>query len=201
MKLQNLLRPLTAVFATALLYAAAAQAAPITMSPDPVTLPGLRGTFTLSLTSGDTSNNTLVFGIEGSNPSGPLPAAGVATLIFSGTSIISATELSDPDGMVSGIALPGSNKLVGLLIDFGAPSQAAIRVRLSSLPTTATVTMVQNTFKVAKTTLTFTPHYPPTPPVHTPPTHGGGGAAIPEPSAALCFGAGLALIGSRLRRP
>jgi hypothetical protein len=192
MQLQNLLRPLTAAIATALLYTAAAQAAPITMSPDPVTLPGLRGTFTLSLTSGDTSNNTLVFGITGSNPSGPLPAAGIATLIFSGANIVSATELSDPDGMVSGIGLPGSGTLVGLLIDFGVPSQAAIRVRLSSTPTTATVTMVQSTFGLKKTTLTFTAHNPPS---------SGGGAAIPEPSAALCFAAGLALVGRRLRRP
>lgn len=189
MKLQNLLRPLTAALATSLLLAAASQAAPITMSPDPVTVPGVRGTFTLSLESGDTSDNTLVFGITGSNPSGPLPAAGVATLIFSGTSILSATELSDPDGMVSGLALPGSGTLVGLLIDFGAPSEATIRVRLSSTPTTATVTMVQSLFRVSKTTLTFSS------------AGGGGGAAIPEPSAALCFAAGLLLVGARLRRP
>jgi len=220
MKLPNLLRPLTAACAMVLL-GAAAHAAPITMSPDPVTFNGVRGTFTLDLTSGDSSTNVLTFKVTGSNPAGPLPAAGVATLIFSGTNILSESEISDPDSMLSGLTLPHSGEMVGVLIDFGAPSTATFKLKLSSTPTTATLTSITSSgflsTKTEKVTLTFNTPKPPVdvppvyvppvkPPVHPPtlppppPTHGGG-AAIPEPSAALCFAAGLLLVGSRLRRP
>lgn len=43
-----------------------------------MTLDGINGTFTLSLSSGDSSSNTLVFDLKGSNPPGALPAAGLA---------------------------------------------------------------------------------------------------------------------------
>jgi hypothetical protein len=206
-----------AFFATALLIASAVQAAPITMNPSPVTINGLNGTFTISLTSGDTATNRLNFSVVGSNPPGMLPAAGAAAIVFDGVSVIGAGEISDPHGLITGLAFPGSGTVAGILVDFGAPSTASFFVRLNGAPTTATIysltTMSTNTSTLSswsngncsdaghggryhkctcsklpykqKTTVRF--HSEETP--------------IPEPSAALCFAAGMLLVATRLRRP
>lgn len=200
MKLQNVIRATGASFAL-LLCAAAAKAAPIAMSPDPVTLDGINGTFTLSLASGETSTNTLVFDLLGSGQSGFFPAAGVAAIVFDGTAILTANELSDPDNLITGLTI-GSGTVAGVLIDFGSPSEATFRVVLGSAPTTATIYSLNLTsassvfsstswqrFAIERQQVSF----------------GSPGTVrdalpVPEPGAALCFGSGLALVASRLRR-
>ena len=196
MKLQHVIRATSASFAL-LLFAASAKAAPIAMSPDPVTLDGINGTFTLSLSSGDTSTNSLVFDLLGSGQTGIFPAAGVAAIVFDGTSIVSANELSDPDNLITGLTI-GSGTVAGVLIDFGAPSEATFKVVLNSLPTTATIyslnlSSTSSVFNstswqrlaIEKTQVSFS---------------GATAAPVPEPAAALCFASGLALVASRLRR-
>ena len=197
MKLQNVIRATSACFAL-LLCAASANAAPITMSPDPVTLDGINGTFTLSLASGDSSTNSLVFDLLGSDPPGLLPATGLAAIVFDGTSIVSANELSDPDNLIWGLSLPGTGMVAGVLIDFGAASEATFQVVLSSTPTTATIYSLNltststlysstswQTLAIEKERVSFA---------------SGGAVPVPEPGAALCFASGLALVASRLRR-
>ncbi len=187
-------RSVLAVFAIAALFAGAAQAAPITMSPDPVTLPGMRGHFTLSLVNGDTSNNRLVFGLLGSDPPGSLPAFGMAALVFNGVSVVSAGEISDPHNLIRGISIPGTGTVAGVLLDYGSPSTASFYVRLSGTPASATIYSLGGTSSlslsrhssmhwISKREVRFD------------------AAAIPEPAAALCFAAGLTLVATRLRRP
>jgi hypothetical protein len=198
MKLQNVMRATTAGFAL-LLLAAAAKAAPITMSPDPVTLDGINGTFTLSLASGDTSDNSLVFDLLGSDQTGFFPTSGLAALVFDGTSVVSASEISDPDNLIWGLSVPGTGVVAGVLVDFGTASEATFQVLLSSAPTTATIYSLNLTstsslydstswqrLAIEKTQVSFSP--------------GGASAPVPEPAAALCFASGLALVASRLRR-
>jgi hypothetical protein len=187
-------RSVLAVFVIAASLASAAQAAPITMSPGPVTFQGIRGDFTLSLQGGDTSDNRLVFGLLGSNPPGSLPAVGVAALVFHGVSVVSAGEISDPHSLITGISIPGTGTVTGLLVDYNAPSTASFFVRLSGTPASATIYSLTPTLSmslsrysthswISKTEVRFD------------------SAAIPEPGAALCFAAGLALVASRIRRP
>jgi hypothetical protein len=183
-----------AVFAVAASLASAAQAAPITMSPDPVTLQGVRGHFTLSLQGGDTSDNRLVFGLRGSNPAGSLPAYGVAAIVFNGVSVVSAGELTDPDSLISGMSI-GSSAVGGLLVDFGDPSTASFFVRLSGAPTSAYIYSVSGTSALSLSSSTSRQGcYLDKKVVRF-------DAAIPEPGAGLCFAAGLALVATRLRRP
>ena len=203
-------------FATAMWIASAMQAAPITMNPSPVTINGLNGTFTISLTSGDTATNRLNFSVTGSDPSGFLPAAGIAAIVFDGVSVVSAGEISDPNGLITGLALPGTGMLTGILLDFGAPSTASFFVRLSGTPTSANIyslTTANNmTSLLSSNTTSCTSSY----------SHYGSHhcttklpykqkigvrfhsdreeVPIPEPSAALCFAAGLTLVATRLRR-
>ena len=211
-------RALTAaLFSAALLIASAMQAAPITMDANPVTINGLRGTFTISLTSGDTTNNRLNFSVTGSDPSGFLPASGIAAIVFDGVSVVQAGEISDPNGLITGLSLPGSGTLAGVLLDFGAPSTASFFVRLSGTPTTASIYSLttassMNTLATTSSNCSSYSHHsyhndckpPKTLPYkqkigvrfHTE----GGEVPIPEPTAALCFAAGLTLVATRLRR-
>lgn len=176
-------------------FAGVAQAAPITMSSESVTMEGLRGDFTISLESGETDTNELVFGVLGSNPPGSLPAMGMAAIVFDDVSVLSAGEISDPDNLISGISISGTGTVTGVLIDFGAPSSANFFVRLSGLPTTATIyslgsvdsgTLSRSSLMnwVSRTQVSFQ----------------SSAAAIPEPGAALCFAAGLAVVSMRSRR-
>ncbi|HXK22375.1 MAG TPA: hypothetical protein VMS55_06810 [Myxococcota bacterium] len=198
MKLQNLSRAAIAALVAAVGIAGSASAAPISMvSGDGdgiVHLDGVIGSFDLTLASGDTATNSLVFQLVG-NP----PAIGVGAIVFDGTSILSASELSDPDHLLTGLVLPNSHTVAGILVDFGSPSQASFRVVLGSTPTTATVFSLNltgtssfytstswQTFALDKERVRFTSD---------------GGTPVPEPAAALCFAAGLALVASRARRP
>jgi hypothetical protein len=200
MKLQDLFstsgirRSLLAVFAIAVSFAGAVEAAPISMSPGPVTLQGVRGEFTLSLESGDTSTNRLEFSVLGSNPPGALPAVGVAALVFHGVSVVSADEISDPHNLITGISIPGTGTVTGLLIDYNAPSTASFFVRLSGTPASATIYSLTPTMATSLSRV-GTHRWISTQDVRF------DSAAIPEPGAALCFTAGLALVASRIRRP
>lgn len=194
MKLTNLCRAALIALAASTLLSVAGQAAPITMitsgGSDTATLNGVIGSFDLSLQSGDTATNTLVFRIEG-NP----PAVGVAAIVFDGATILSASELSDPDNLLTGFGAPGTHLAAGVLFDFSGKPPAVFQIALDSAPTTATLyslnlkgtsTLYRSTSwrKLAIETVgvRFS------------------SAAIPEPAAALCFAAGLALVASRLRR-
>jgi hypothetical protein len=196
MKLQNAFRTASGSLA-GLLFGVAAQAAPITMltsgGGSTATLDGVIGSFELSLQSGETATNTLVFKIEG-NP----PAMGVAAIVFDGATILSASELSDPDGLLSGLAVPATGVAAGVLIDFTGKDPAVFQLALSTTPTTATVYSLNLTgtstlyrssswqsFAIEKTDLRFST---------------GSTTALPEPGAALCFATGLAFVASRLRR-
>jgi hypothetical protein len=200
MKLQNVSRAAIAALVAAVGIAGSASAAPISMvSADGdglVKLDGVVGSFDLSLANGDTATNTLVFQLVG-NP----PAMGVGAIVFDGNTILSASELSDPDHLLTGLVVPNTGTVAGVLIDFGAPSQASFRVVLGSSPTTATVFSLNltgtsplytstswQTFALDKESVRFA-------------SGGEGGAPVPEPGAALCFASGLALVASRLRRP
>jgi len=197
MKLQNVSRAAIAALVAAAGLAGSASAAPISMvSADGdglVQLDAVVGSFDLTLTSGDTATDSLVFQLVG-HP----PALGVGAIVFDGTSILSASELSDPDHLLTGLVLPNGRTVAGVLIDFGAPSQASFQVVLGSAPTTATVYSLNltntsplfstsaswQTFALDKEQVRFA---------------SGDGAPVPEPGAALCFAAGLALVASRLR--
>jgi hypothetical protein len=196
MKLQNVSRAAIAALVAAMGVAASASAAPISMvSADgdgSVKLDGVVGSFDLTLASGDTATNSLVFQIVG-NP----PAMGVGAIVFDGATILSASELSDPDHLLTGLVVPNTGTVAGVLIDFGSPSQASFRVVLGSTPTTATVFSLNltgtsalftstswQTFALDRERVRFT---------------SGQGTPVPEPGAALCFAAGLALVASRLR--
>jgi hypothetical protein len=199
MQLQHLMRTTMACLAL-LLFAASAKAAPIAMSPDPVTLDGINGTFTLSLASGDTSTNSLEFDLLGSDQTGFFPTTGLAAIVFDGTSVVSATELSDPDNLIYGLSIPGTGVVAGVLVDFGTASEATFQVVLGSTPTTATIyslnlkstsTLYDSTswqrLAIEKVQVSFS-------------SADGASAPVPEPAAALCFASGLALVASRLRR-
>lgn len=182
---------MVAAFATALI-GSAAQAAPITMNPSPVILNGGSGSFTITLTSGDTNTNRLDFSVTGTGNG----ASTLASISFSGVSVLSAHETSDPGNMIGGLAI--GSTVGGLLLDLGAPSSAAFFVRLSGTPTSATITGISTskTHKlfgfipsIVKQSIDVRFH-----------TNGGGEVPIPEPSAALCFAAGLTLVATRLRR-
>lgn len=194
MKLQNVSRTAIVSLAVSLFLAAAAQAAPITMQTSgggsTAVLDGVIGSFDLSLDYGDTSTNTLVFKIEG-NP----PAMGVAAIVFDGATILSASELSDPDHLLTGLAIPSTGVVAGVLVDFTGKDPATFQLALSSTPTTATVYSLNLTgtstlyrsdswhrFAIEKEGLRFA------------------SAAIPEPGAALCFASGLVFVVRRLRR-
>jgi hypothetical protein len=210
-----------ALFAAAMLIASAMQAAPITMDANPVTINGLRGTFTISLTSGSTTNNQLNFSVTGSDPSGFLPAAGIAAIVFDGVSVVSAGELSDPHGLITGLSIPGTGTLAGVLLDFGAPSTATFFVRLSGTPTTASIYSLASATDMAKLSPTNTyntsyscktdrrghsydckpPKLPYKQKIGVRFSSDREEVPIPEPTAALCFAAGLTLVATRLRRP
>jgi hypothetical protein len=211
-----------AMFTAATLIASAMTAAPITMDANPVTINGLRGTFTLSLTSGDTTNNRLNFSVVGSDPSGWLPATGIAAIVFDGVSVVSAGEISDPNGLITGLSLPGTGALAAVLLDFGAPSTASFFVRLSGTPTTANIyslasaSSMNTLLSTSSSNCNSNNNYSRysnnncKPPKTLPykqkigvrfSTQGGNGEVpIPEPTAALCFAAGLALVATRVRR-
>ena len=211
-----------AMFTAATLIASAMTAAPITMDANPVTINGLRGTFTISLTSGDTTNNRLNFSVVGSDPAGFLPATGIAAIVFDGVSVVSAGEISDPNGLITGLSLPGTGTLAAVLLDFGAPSTASFSVRLSGTPTTANIyslTTASNMNSLLSTSSSSCSssnsrhghHSNNCKPPKTLPykqkigvrftTHGTPNEVpIPEPTAALCFAAGLGLVATRVRR-
>jgi hypothetical protein len=199
MKLQNGSRAAIAALVAAVGIVGSAAAAPISMvsgdGDGTVHLDGVVGSFDLTLASGDTATNSLVFQLVG-NP----PAIGVGAIVFDGASILSASEVSDPDHLLTGLVLPNGHTVAGILIDFGSPSQASFQVVLGSTPTTATIFSLNltgtsplftstswQTFALDKERVRF--------------TSGQGGTPVPEPTAALCFAAGLALVASRLRRP
>jgi hypothetical protein len=185
-----------AVVVTVASFAGVAQGSSITMSPGPVTMQGLRGDFTISLQSGDSTTNDLVFSVLGSNPSGSLPAAGIAAIVFDDVSVLTAGEIADADNLITGISISGTGTVAGVLIDFGAPSTASFFVRLSGLPTTATIyslgsvesgTLSRSSLStrwISKTEVSFQ----------------GSAAPIPEPSAAICFAAGLVAVSIGSRR-
>jgi hypothetical protein len=186
----------------ALLYTAAAQAAPIEMITEDgtgnVTLSGVMGSFELSLLSDQSSGNTLAFQIQG-NP----PAFGVAAIVFDGTTILSASELSDPDRLITGLVVPKTGMVAGVLVDFTKEGkEASFQVMLSSFPATATIYSLnltsvsplfasQNWQRLAidQQGVGFYDGF-----------SDGDAVPLPEPGAALCFAAGLALVASRLRR-
>jgi hypothetical protein len=198
MKLPHVSRAAIAALVAAIGIAGSASAAPISMvSADGdglVKLDGVVGSFDLTLASGDTATNSLVFQLVG-HP----PAMGVGAIVFDGATILSASELSDPDHLLTGLVVPNTGTVAGVLIDFGSPSQASFRVVLGSTPTTATVFSLNltgtsplytstswQTFALDREHVRFT---------------SGQGTPVPEPAAALCFAAGLALVATRLRRP
>jgi hypothetical protein len=120
---------------------------------------------------------------------------GVAAIVFDDVSVLSAAEISDPDNLITGISISGTGTVTGVLIDFGAPSSASFFVRLSGLPTTATIyslgssdsgTLSRSSLMnwVSKTEVSFQ----------------ASAAAIPEPSAAICFAAGLVAVSIGTRR-
>jgi hypothetical protein len=197
MKLQKLCGTAIVALAVSVLSGVAAQAAPITMTTSgggsTAVLDGVIGSFDLTLHSGETTTNTLVFQIEG-NP----PAMGVAAIVFDGATILSASEIagSDPHNLLTGFAAPSTGMAAGVLIDMGAPSSARFQIVLSTTPTTARLYSLNltnisslyrsttwNQLAIDKTDVRFST-----------------AAAIPEPGAALCFGAGMAFVASRLRR-
>jgi hypothetical protein len=196
MKLRNVCRTAIVSLAVSVLLGVAAQAAPITMQTSgggsTAVLDAVVGSFSVSLGSGDTATNELAFVIDGNTP-----AVGVAAMVFDGATILDS-DLFDPDHMITGFVLPNSGAVAGVLIDFTGKDAATLTLKLSSTPTTATIYSLNllgtstlyrsdnwRRFAIEKDILTFSSN---------------GGAPIPEPGAALCFGAGLILVGSRLRR-
>lgn len=195
MKIQSLCRTAIVALAVSVLFGVAAQAAPITMitsgGSSTAVLDGVVGSFDLTLQSGETTTNTLVFRIEG-NP----PAMGVAALVFDGATILSASELSDPDNLLTGFAAPNTGFAAGVLVDFTGKDPATFELKLSQMPTTATIYSLgltsMSTLYRSDSWRTFA--------IDTTNVRFATAAAVPEPSAALCFATGMAFVASRLRR-
>ena len=185
--------------------AGAANATPITMSPNPAKVNAFLGKdFSLRLDSGDSVTRTLNFTVTGSGGCGfACPSTAVAMIVFDGTTVISATDtdrrLFSPGNVVRGF-VTSKGSVAGLLIDMGAPSSESFSLTLSSTPTTATLYALNldslSSFEATRairsnvkesTRLTFSVV--------------GGSNALPEPSAAFVFGSGLLVSALAIRRP
>jgi len=187
-------------------FAGAASAATITMTPNPAEVGSIMGNdFNIRLDSGDSITNILNFTAEGAG--GTSVAVG-ALLFHDGVSVLSASDstggLMNPDNVVSGLVTPGG-AVAGLLVDFGDPSSESFSLQLDGTPTTATLyalnadnikefTSNKEFLKNAldRTELRFS----------TGSSEPGGGpsTAVPEPSAALIFAAGLLVAQAGIRR-
>lgn len=184
--------------------AGAAQATPITMAPNPATVNAVLGKdFTLRLDAGDSTTRTLDFTISGSGGCGQgCASTAVAMLVFDGATVLSARDtdsgLFSPGNVVRGF-VTGGGGVAGLLIDVGAPSAESFRLTLSRVPTTATLyslnltslasfdaTLALRSNVVDRKRLTFS---------SISASH-----AVPEPTAALVFGAGLLVAAQAVRR-
>ena len=181
-----------------------AQSASMTMSPNRATVDAFLGKdFHLRLDSGDIVTNTLNFTVQGNGGCGILcPSTAMAMIVFDGTTVLSASDtdsgLFSSGNVVRGL-LTTNGAVAGLLIDTGAPSSESFRLTLRSTPTTATlyslnlsslssINTTRNLLSRAteSTRLTFSVV--------------GGSPAVPEPSAALVFGAGLMVTALGIRR-
>jgi hypothetical protein len=183
-----------------LLLAGSAAAVPISMDPGAVTISGLGNDFTLTLDSGDTSDNRLDFSITGGGGWGAgdyAPSMGMAAMIFHGVSVLSAGEIIDPDNVINGISIPDMGTVAAILIDRFSPSIASFFVETSATPTIATiyglslgdvgeVACIGDVFDniVDSKTVRFTAP----------------GSQVPEPTAALVFAVGFLVVRARCRR-
>lgn len=197
---------LVATLALGLFAAGAAQATPITMTPNAATVNAFIGRdFSLRLDAGDSVARTLDFTVSGSGGCGwGCPSTAVAMIVFDGATVLSARDtdggLFSAGNVVRGFVTP-NGAVAGLLVDLGAPSAESFRLRLSAVPTTATLYALNlgslASFDAARalrsnvlesTRLTFS-------------TGGGSPShAVPEPTAALAFGAGLLVAAGAVRR-
>jgi hypothetical protein len=196
------------IMAVAVSWAGTASAATIEMTPNPASVNAILGSdFNLILDHGDSETNILQFTAEGAGGCGwGCGSVAIAAIVFDDVSVLSATDVDggflSAGNVVRGIVTPGG-AVAGLLIDFGAPNSESFTLTLSATPTTATLYAlnldhlddVQSKDDIHanikdSTTLRFV----------TAGTSGGPGAAVPEPSAALVFAAGLLVVHSRLRR-
>jgi hypothetical protein len=193
----------TVVAALIVCFAGAASALSITMTPNPAEVGSLFGSnFTLRLDSGDSDTNILNFTATGGGCTDCLSVA-VAAILFDDVSVLSATDsaggMFNPDNVVRGIVTP-DGAVAGLLVDFGDPNSESFSLTLNGTPTTATlyaldfrdVRQIESSAHMLanvldKTRLTFS-------------TDTGSVAAVPEPSAALVFGAGLLVAHAGIRR-
>lgn len=203
LKLPSLAVPVAVL---ALLVAAGASAAPISMTPGDVTIDTIFGqgnSFSLTFDGGDTSDNILDFTVQGGGGHGFmgfLPSTALAAIVFDGTSIIDAGDTVggtlNPDNIVRGLSLPGSGVAAALLVDVFDPTAESFWLQLASTPTTATIYSLDignlalsdiddlsDVFRSAidKQDVRFV-------------------AAIPEPGSALVFAVGLLLTRGAFRR-
>jgi hypothetical protein len=183
-----------------LALAGSAAAVPISMDPGAVTVAGLGNDFTLTLESGDTSDNRLDFSIAGGGGWGAMdfvPSMGLAAMIFHDVSVLAAGETSDPYNVINGISIPDMGTVAALLIDRFSPSSASFFVQTSATPTIATIYALSlgGTDEVGCLGDIFT-HIVDSKTVHfqTP------GAQVPEPAAALVFAVGFLVVQASCRR-
>ena len=142
--------------------------------------------------------------VRGESPRTLFASAETITALFDGATVLTAR---DTDGgffsagnVVRGLVTP-NGAVAGLLVDLGAPSAESFRLRLSAVPTTATLYALNlgslASFDAARalrsnviesTRLTFSTGA-------VPPSH-----AVPEPTAALAFGAGRLVAAGAVQR-
>jgi hypothetical protein len=193
----------TVVAALIVSFAGTASASSITMTPNTAEVGSLFGSnFTLRLDSGDSDTNILNFTATGGGCTDCLSVA-VAVILFDDVSVLSASDsaggMFNPDNVVRSIVTP-DGAVAGLLVDFGDPNSESFSLTLNGTPTTATlyalnfsdISQIESSAHMLanvldKTRLTFS-------------TDSGGVAPMPEPSAALVFGAGLLVAHAGIRR-
>ena len=165
------LRALGLAALTAIMTTGPATAAMI-MNTDSVSV---NGNIEYSLVSADEGNNILYFEVA----TRPVVFTSV-TMVFDAR-VVGGWQASDPDGIIS-INIPRHANFQ-FLIDFSGRSEAStavFAVELSSLPTQVDFFLGLNLW--------------------TPAASASFVQAIPEPTAALCFGAGFGLVAATIRR-
>jgi hypothetical protein len=191
---------IVAITLTGLALAGSAGAVPISMDPGATTVSGVGNDFTITLDSGDTSDNRLTFSIAGGGGWGFLDYSRsevLAVVVFHDVSVLIAGEIGDPHNVINGISFPDTGAVGALLIDRFSPSSASFFVQTSATPTIATIygLRVGDFGEVAgigdvfgnivdsKTVRFSTP-----------------GSQVPEPTAALVFAVGFLVVQAGCRR-
>jgi len=141
------------------------------------------GSLTFEFLHGDSDDNVLFFSVS----SEPI-IFDIIGLEFD-TTVLSASVVSDPDGIVWG-GIVMNSVVAGMVVDFDTASTAIFKVQTASTPTSLNVWRGYRDPELVASARFRTDLR----------TDLGDTVATPEPTAALVFAAGLVVVGSATRR-